>query len=239
MPAPVTAPGLPARRFWEFEDGRLNLAALRPAETDLGQLLLIETLSGFGNDWFVIGVELPVGQPGAATSLVVTDTFGARTLLRPHGDHRLGATGRWGLFQHAMPFDSDEPEGVADHQPALPRPRLAQPVVGPVVEQVVLARDEQANLGWAVEQLLRVAAAGGRRAGRRPTARSRPATRDVAPDYHLAQGRRRTGSRCSRSGSTAPSRSRWPAARCSTCPAGAGSSAASPGCSAAAPTAPC
>ena len=32
MPAPVTAPGLPARRFWEFEDGNLNLAALQPGE---------------------------------------------------------------------------------------------------------------------------------------------------------------------------------------------------------------
>lgn len=186
MPAPVTAPGLPARRFWELEDGRLNLAALRPGETDLGQLLLIETLSGYGNDWFVIGVELPVGHLVSATSLVVTDTFGTRTLLRPHGDPRLGGTGRWGLFQHAMPVDRTEPEGVPITNLLYLAPRLAQPVLGPVVEEVVLARDEQANLGWAVERLVESPLQVGLElsAARPPDP---PGDPDAAPDYHLAQ----------------------------------------------------
>ncbi|NUU16751.1 hypothetical protein HP550_05750 [Cellulomonas humilata] len=185
MPAPVTAPGLPARRFWELEDGRLNLAALQPAETDLGQVLLIETLSGYGNDWFVIGVELPVGHVVSSTSLVVTDTFGTRTLLRPHGDHRLNTPSRWGLFQHSSP-SSDGSEGVGLTNLLYLAPRLAQPVVGPVVEQVVLARDEQANLGWAVEQSrespLQV---GVELSSARPP--DPPGDPDVAPDYHLAQ----------------------------------------------------
>ena len=186
MPAAVTAPGLPARRFWEFEDGRLNLASLQPAETDLAQLLLIETLSGFGNDWFVIGVELPVGRLVSARSLVVTDTFGTRTLLRPHGDPAIGGPGRWGLFQQAMPFDADEPEGAAITNLLYLAPRLAQPVLGPVVEQVVLARDEQANLGWAVEQLKESPMQVGVElsAARPPDAAGDP---DIAPDYHLAQ----------------------------------------------------
>ncbi|HEY3544812.1 MAG TPA: hypothetical protein VGK17_01830 [Propionicimonas sp.] len=186
MPAAVTAPGLPARRFWEFEDGRLNLASLQPAETDLAQLLLIETLSGFGNDWFVIGVELPVGRLVSGRSLVVTDTFGARTLLRPHGDPATGGQGRWGLFQQAMPFDAEEPEGAAVTNLLYLAPRLAQPVLGPVVEQVMLARDEQANLGWAVEQLKESPLQVGVElsAARSPDA---PGDPDVAPDYHLAQ----------------------------------------------------
>lgn len=186
MPAPVTAPGLPARRFWELEDGRLNLAALQPAETDIGQLLLIETLSGYGNDWFVIGVELPVGHLVSATSLVVTDTFGTRTLLRPHGDPHLGTSSRWGLFQHAMPVDGDEPEGVPITNLLYLAPRLAQPVVGPVVEQVTLARDEQANLGWAVEQLRESPLQTGvELSATRPP--DPPGDPDIAPDYHLAQ----------------------------------------------------
>ncbi len=186
MPVAVTAPGLPARRFWEFEDGRLNLASLQPAETDLAQLLLIETLSGFGNDWFVIGVELPVGRLVSGRSLVVTDTFGTRTLLRPHGDPATGGQGRWGLFQQAMPVDADEPEGAAITNLLYLAPRLAQPVLGPVVEQVVLARDEQANLGWAVEQLRESPLQVGVElsAARPPDA---PGDPDVAPDYHLAQ----------------------------------------------------
>ncbi|UVO50210.1 hypothetical protein M0208_06620 [Sphingomonas sp. SUN019] len=150
VPAPVTAPGLPATRFWEFEDGRLNIAAIHPASTDLAQVLLVETLSGYGNDWYVIGVDLPVGRLIASSSLVVVDTFGAKTLLQPAG---VNGTSRWGLFRHAMPADSDEAEGAAISNLLYLAPRLAQPLIGPVVEQVTLTRDEQANIAWAIEQM--------------------------------------------------------------------------------------
>jgi hypothetical protein len=150
VPVPVTAPGLPAPRFWEFEDGRLNIAAIQPESTDLAQVLLVETLSGHGNDWYVIGVDLPVGRIIASTSLTVIDTFGVKTLLKPAG---APGTGQWGLFRHAMPADDSQPEGVSISNLLYLAPRLAQSLVGPVVEQVTLVRDEQANLGWAIEQV--------------------------------------------------------------------------------------
>lgn len=186
LPAPVTAPGLPARRFWEFEDGDLNLASLQPAETDLAQVLLIETLSGYGNDWFVIGVDLPVGSLVQSTSLVVTDTFGVRTLLRHVGDPNAVAARGWGLFQHAMPFDANEPEGVTIRNLLYLAPRLARPLVGAVVEEVLLARDEQANLAWAIEQVVESPLQAPVRlsTARPPDPAGDP---DVAPDYHLAQ----------------------------------------------------
>lgn len=187
MPAPVTAPGLPARRFWEFEDGNLNLAALQPAETDLAQVLLIETLSGYGNDWFVIGVDLPVGALVRTSSLVVTDTFGVRTLLRNVGDPNATSARGWSVFQHAMPFDANEPEGATIRNLLYVAPRLAKPLVGPVVEEVLLARDEQANLGWAIEQAIESPLQTGL-----PLSSTRPpdppGDPDPAPDYHLAQG---------------------------------------------------
>lgn len=186
MPAPVTAPGLPARRFWEFEDGAVNLAALAPAETDLGQVLMIETLSGYGNDWFVIGVDLPVGHLVESRSLVVTDTFGVRTLPRPLGTPGTAPAGGWGMFAHAMPFDPEAPEGATIRNLLYVAPRLAQPLVGPVVEQVTLARDELANLGWAIEQVVESPLQ-----TPLPLSSARdpepPGDPDVAPDYHLAQ----------------------------------------------------
>lgn len=186
MPAPVTAPGLPARRFWEFEDGNLNLAALQPAETDLAQVLLIETLSGYGNDWFVIGVDLPVGCLVRTSSLVVADTFGARTLLRPLGDPGSISARGWGVFQHAMPFDVNEPEGATIRNLLYVAPRLAAPLIGPVVEEVLLSRDEQANLGWAIEQAVESPLQTPvRLSSARPP--EPPGDPDVAPDYHLAQ----------------------------------------------------
>lgn len=236
MPAPVTAPGLPARRFWELEDAAVNLSALEPAETDLAQVLLIETLSGYGNDWFVIGVDLPVGRLVRTTSLVVGDTFGVRSLLRPVGTGSAQVPG-WSMFQQAMPYDADAPEGAAIRNLLYLAPRLARPVVGGVVEEVLLARDEQANLGWAIERVVESPLQ-----APVPLNRTRPRTRLATPTWPLTitwpRRHRRTGFRCCRCAAAPMSRSCWPAARCSTWTI-AGWCTASPNCSVAARTAPC
>jgi hypothetical protein len=49
-----------------------------------------------GNDWFVIPIDLPVGSLCRTQSLVVTNTFGERTLIRPA--HQAGR-----IF-HPFPF---------------------------------------------------------------------------------------------------------------------------------------
>lgn len=50
---------------------------------------MIEYASTYGNDWFVVPLSLPVGSVTRVDSLVVTDTFGVRSLLRPLGDPAL------------------------------------------------------------------------------------------------------------------------------------------------------
>ena len=42
IPAPVSYRGMPAARFWEFEDARLDVGVLQLGPTDLPHLLLIE-----------------------------------------------------------------------------------------------------------------------------------------------------------------------------------------------------
>ncbi|MEO1091103.1 MAG: hypothetical protein AAFX81_10745 [Pseudomonadota bacterium] len=155
VPAPVTFHGMPSSRFWELEDARIDLGALQPGATDLAQILLVETLTGFGNDWFVIPIDLPVGSLAETRSLVVTDTFGVRTLLRPLGDPALPdrASG-WRMFALShLDTPGGEPRLAASNLFFLP-PTLAQPLEGPVLEEVTLARDELANLAWAIERRL-------------------------------------------------------------------------------------
>ena len=52
----------------------------------------------YGNDWFVIPIELEVGSLYRTRSLVITDTFGVRTLIKPSSEpgepHSL-----WRMFQ--------------------------------------------------------------------------------------------------------------------------------------------
>jgi hypothetical protein len=148
VPAPVTVRGMPAPRFWEMEDALLDFGAWQPGATDVPQLLLIESVSGYGNDWFVIPIELPVGTVTAARSLVVTDTFGVQTLLNPNSGQQ------WSMYQLAMPTgDAHVPSVSISNRFYLPA-TLAQPFEGPVLEEVMLARDEMANLAWAVERRL-------------------------------------------------------------------------------------
>jgi hypothetical protein len=153
IPAPVTFHGMPAPRFWELEDARIDLGALQPGATDLAQLLLVETLTGYGNDWYVIPIELPVGSLVECRSLVVTDTFGVQTLHRPTGDRAIQARRGWSMFSLSMPVEPGDATGVAITNLFFLPPTI-RALEGPVLEEVMLMRDELANLGWAVERRL-------------------------------------------------------------------------------------
>lgn len=158
VPAPVTLPGMPAHRFWEFEDAVIDLGALRPGATDLVSLLMVETITGFGNDWFVVPIDLPVGSLSRSRSLVVTDTFGFSQLVRPSGHPDLGGppTGRhaWCMFQLADQPTGTSSEGADEPNAFFLPATVALPQEGPVLEEVMLLRDEMANLAWAVERRL-------------------------------------------------------------------------------------
>ncbi|MFC0006315.1 hypothetical protein [Micromonospora siamensis] len=146
LPTPVRYPGMPAGRFWEFEDARVHLGGVEAGRTDLGRMLLAEFAILYSDDWFVIPVELPVGSVAQVTSLVVADTFGVRTLIRPaaHGD--------WDMYRLAG-------AGAEQALFVLP-PTLAGSLDGDPIEEVVLLRDEAANIAWAVEVRVPTAAGG-------------------------------------------------------------------------------
>ena len=170
-------------------------AALQPGGTDLPQLLLIDTVSGYGNDWYVIGVDLPTGRLVTTASLVVTDTFGAEPCCGPNGHQATASSSGWSMFQHAMPVDEGEADGVADDQRCSSSRRRAGPAARWTrrSRRCCFLRDEQANVGWAVERRLtspleQAVDAAERRA--RPGHDAPPGRpRDVAPDYRLATRR--------------------------------------------------
>jgi hypothetical protein len=152
VPAPVSFRGAPAARFWEMEDARIAYGLLPVGPTDLAQLMVIEYAGSYGNDWFVVPLTLPVGSLTRVDSLVVTDTFGVRSLLRPLGDPALPRP-HWSMWQLAClrrageePIDS--PEANLFFLP----PSLGRVIEGGVLEDVLLLRDEMANLAWAIER---------------------------------------------------------------------------------------
>ncbi|MEO8153876.1 MAG: hypothetical protein ABI605_12455 [Rhizobacter sp.] len=152
VPSPVSFRGGPAPRFWEMEDAQLAYGLVAVGPTDLAQLMMIEYASGYGNDWFTMPLTLPVGSVTRVDSLVVTDSFGVKLLLRPLGDPALPAA-NWSMWQHAFIRRPGE-DRVA--RPAtnlffLP-PAAGRVLDGPALEDVLFMRDEMANLAWAIER---------------------------------------------------------------------------------------
>jgi hypothetical protein len=152
VPAPVTFRGAPAPRHWEFEDARIEYGLLPVGPNDLGQLLMIECAGSYGNDWFVVPLTLPVGWLTSVDSLVVTDSFGVRTLLRPIGDRAL-PNPHWRMFQLAYIRRAGD-EGMPGAEPNLLflPPSLGRSLEGAALEDVLFMRDEMANLAWAIER---------------------------------------------------------------------------------------
>lgn len=151
MPAPVSFRGMPAARFWEFEDAQVDLGAVEAGPTDLARMLLVEFALSYGNDWFVMPVDLAVGAICRPLSFVITDTFGVRTLIKPTGAP--GAPdAQWRMFEHSHLRGTGEAR-TAQNLFFLP-PALLKSLESRPMEEVLFLRDEVANLAWGVERLV-------------------------------------------------------------------------------------
>ena len=135
---------MPAPRFWELEDSRIDFSGFDGASDDLVGLLLVEFALVYGNDWFLVPVDLPVGTLARIDALIVDDSFGVRTRVQPAGRADSGPHA-WRMFTQA----SDAAGALLFLPPA-----LASSLDGPVRERVLFARDEIANLAWAIEEIV-------------------------------------------------------------------------------------
>jgi hypothetical protein len=140
VPTAVGYPGMPASRLWEFEDAQVDFGAVDAQPEDLGRLLLAGFALVYGADWLLVPLELPTGALARITRFDVRDTFGQTSTIGP-----TDPTGAWGMFGITRPDTI--------HDPALLlAPALNGGLQGGDIEEVLLLRDEMANLAWALEQ---------------------------------------------------------------------------------------
>jgi hypothetical protein len=153
MPSPVTIRGTPAPRFWEMEDAKVAYGLMPVGPTDLAHLLMIEYASSYGNDWFVVPLTVPVGSVTRVSSLVVTDTFGVRSLLRPIGDPGLPAP-HFSMWQPSTRRYAGDVLGTPVSNTFFLPPTIARSVDGAPLEDVLFMRDEMANMAWGIERVI-------------------------------------------------------------------------------------
>jgi hypothetical protein len=144
IPTPVSYGGMPADRLWEIEDESVRFGGLVTGRTDLARLLLSEFALTYGNDWFVVPIDLPVGSICDIASLRVMDTFGEEALVGPA--HEQG-TSSWAMFKLSAPDAPQRVQNLLFLPPVLLETQESDPL-----EEVAFFRDEMANIVWGVER---------------------------------------------------------------------------------------
>jgi len=147
LPVPIEFNGMPAHRYWEMEDHKTEFADITVNTTDTAKLLLTEFVLMFSNDWCIIPYEVSAGSLVEMKGLVVTDTFGLQTFVRPGGQGVDNNWQRWGMFNmNTHRYFSDNRIFVA--------PSIMKSLEGEDIEKVNFLRDEMANMVWAVQTVI-------------------------------------------------------------------------------------
>ena len=153
LPAPIGFGGMPNSRWWMFEDGRTNFGDVRPDTTDLAKLLLIEFGLVYANDWHLLPCTVPAGSMTTIRGVAVTNVFGERTWIEAAGAGADDEWQRWAMFLMSVKGQAHE---AADLSLFIP-PAGHRILDGPPLEDVMLARDEMANMVWGIERIIPLA----------------------------------------------------------------------------------
>jgi hypothetical protein len=145
LPAPVRFDGMPESRFWAFEDGGTNFAAVDADPKDLAKLALIEFALIYSGDWSLLNLEVPVGSYVEIQSLEVVDSFGRTTQVPA-----LKAD-NWGFLSLGKQEGSSQ---TAPDRGLLIPPAAGSSLQGRALEEVQFRRDEMVNLVWGIETIV-------------------------------------------------------------------------------------
>jgi hypothetical protein len=137
FPHRVRYPGAPLPRWWQIEDAKVDIGGYPPDRAHLATLLLIDLIVNQSDDWFAFPVNANAGHVVTLDEVIVHDSFGEDWTLEPPQD--------WSMYTTA---------GL-DRRSLVVWATAATPLAGPVLDEVAIGIDEDANLVWAVEHRLR------------------------------------------------------------------------------------
>lgn len=150
IPTPVRFHGMPDTRWWAFEEGRTNFGEIKPDTTDLATLLVMDFGLMYANDWFLLPVTLPAGTLARVRGMMVTNVFGERTWVQAAGAGPDDAWQRWAMYlSSAEGLGNEAADTTLVMLPTVPRVQEGEPL-----EEVVMVRDEVANMVWGVEKTI-------------------------------------------------------------------------------------
>jgi len=150
IPTAAQFGGMPAKRWWEFEDAAVDLGNISADEKNLAKVLIAEFSLVYGNNWFIVPFDVPVGSLSEVKGIVVTDSFGQKTLVEIAGKGVTGDWSRWNMFSLTTLKGRISTQSETDNRIFFP-PVLTKAHESEPVEMVKFIRDEMANMVWGVE----------------------------------------------------------------------------------------
>jgi hypothetical protein len=161
IPQRLRYPGAPLPRWWQVERQTVDIGGFPPDRSHFVTTLLIDLICGHADDWFTFPVPPPAPGPDGSTppssGVVVTlsgvkvrndfDEVDILTIPPGTGDPPAAADeapGPWSLFRTT---------GL-DRSSLVVWPTAATPLTGPVLDDVILGVDEDANVLWAAELIV-------------------------------------------------------------------------------------
>jgi hypothetical protein len=149
LPANVHFKGQPQPRFWEMEETQTDFGKIETQTTGLLHMLLAEFGLIYSNDWFMLPHPMKINTVCEIRGILVDDTFGRHTFIRPAGRGPETAWQRFAMF-HLTERGRQRPEANRFYLvPAVGKVLESEPL-----ERVNFMRDEMANMVWGVEKLV-------------------------------------------------------------------------------------
>jgi hypothetical protein len=149
LPAPVRFKGQPHPRFWQMEETETDFGKIETSTTGLLHLILAEFGLIYSNDWFMLPHPMDVNTICEVRGILVDDTFGRHTFVRPAGRGPETQWQRFAMFHLA----ERQPRSAALNRFYLV-PAVGRSLESAPIERVNFMRDEMANMVWAVEAIV-------------------------------------------------------------------------------------
>lgn len=147
IPVGLSFEGMPHSRWWTFEDARTSFGDVHSGTKDLAKLMLIEFGLVYANDWFLFPLPLPAGTSSRIDGLAVTNVFGERFWIDAAGRGSDQDWERWSMFT----LDIMGTGQLAADTRFVLLPTVPKIQEGAPLEDVLLVRDEMANMVWGIE----------------------------------------------------------------------------------------
>ena len=151
IPSGVKYHGMPNSRWWQFEDGQVDLGNLKATTSDTAKILLAEFALIYGNDWSIIPCTVPVGTLSEIKEIVVQDVFGQRTMVNAAGSGADDDWQRWSMYNLSVKGHNDAQ--MADNRLFIP-PVVMQTFESDPIEKINFIRDEMSNMVWGIESIV-------------------------------------------------------------------------------------